>query len=47
MPDISITTDIMVGFPTESEERFLSTVKVCVTLVVLLPALSLCRARAV
>jgi len=29
VPDISITTDIMVGFPTESENRFESTVKVC------------------
>lgn len=31
VPDISITTDIMVGFPTETEERFHSTVHVCET----------------
>jgi threonylcarbamoyladenosine tRNA methylthiotransferase MtaB len=29
IPDFSLTTDIMVGFPTETEERFLSSVKVC------------------
>jgi len=29
VPDISITTDIMVGFPTETHERFLSTARVC------------------
>ncbi|MDI9638809.1 tRNA (N(6)-L-threonylcarbamoyladenosine(37)-C(2))-methylthiotransferase MtaB [Kamptonema cortianum] len=29
LPDLTLTTDIMVGFPTESEERFLSSVKVC------------------
>jgi len=29
LPDGTITTDIMVGFPTESEERFRSSVKVC------------------
>lgn len=29
VPDLAITTDIMVGFPTESEERFQSSVEVC------------------
>ncbi len=29
MPDIAITTDIMVGFPTETEEDFLDTVDLC------------------
>lgn len=29
VPDLSITADIMVGFPTESEERFASTMHVC------------------
>lgn len=29
VPDMSITTDIMVGFPTETSERFESTVHVC------------------
>jgi threonylcarbamoyladenosine tRNA methylthiotransferase MtaB len=29
VPDMSITADVMVGFPTESEERFASTVYVC------------------
>jgi len=29
VPDIAITTDIMVGFPTETEERFRSSVDVC------------------
>ncbi|MCO5298139.1 MAG: tRNA (N(6)-L-threonylcarbamoyladenosine(37)-C(2))-methylthiotransferase MtaB [Fimbriimonadaceae bacterium] len=29
IPDLSLTTDIMVGFPTESEERFQSSVAVC------------------
>ncbi len=29
VPDLAITTDILVGFPTESEERFASSVHVC------------------
>ena len=29
IPDFSLTTDIMVGFPTETKDRFQSTVKVC------------------
>lgn len=29
IPDLSLTTDIMVGFPTETDERFMSTVHVC------------------
>lgn len=29
VPDLSITTDVMVGFPTESEERFASSVELC------------------
>ncbi len=29
MPDIAITTDIMVGFPTETEQDFLDTVDLC------------------
>jgi threonylcarbamoyladenosine tRNA methylthiotransferase MtaB len=29
VPDISLTTDIMVGFPTETEERFGGSVRVC------------------
>jgi threonylcarbamoyladenosine tRNA methylthiotransferase MtaB len=29
VPDISITTDIMVGYPTETEARFHSSVEVC------------------
>lgn len=28
IPDLSLTTDVMVGFPTETHERFLSSVKV-------------------
>ncbi len=31
IPDIAITTDIMVGFPTETEEDFLDTVDLCKT----------------
>ncbi|MCU0315366.1 MAG: tRNA (N(6)-L-threonylcarbamoyladenosine(37)-C(2))-methylthiotransferase MtaB [Fimbriimonadaceae bacterium] len=31
IPDVTLTTDIMVGFPTESKERFESSVKVCET----------------
>lgn len=29
LPGIALTTDILVGFPTETEERFASTVRVC------------------
>jgi threonylcarbamoyladenosine tRNA methylthiotransferase MtaB len=29
VPDLSISTDVMVGYPTETEERFASSVKVC------------------
>jgi len=29
VPDIAITTDIMVGFPTETEARFLSSIDMC------------------
>jgi threonylcarbamoyladenosine tRNA methylthiotransferase MtaB len=29
VPDLSITTDVMVGFPTETDERFASSVRVC------------------
>lgn len=29
IPDVTLTTDIMVGFPTESEDRFQSSVEVC------------------
>ncbi len=29
IPHFSLTTDIMVGFPTETKERFASTIKVC------------------
>lgn len=29
LPDVTLTTDIMVGFPTETDERFESSVEVC------------------
>lgn len=29
VPDLSLSTDILVGFPTETEERFTSTIAVC------------------
>lgn len=31
IPDVAITSDIMVGFPTESEEDFAETIRVCET----------------